>query len=307
MLRLATRGSPLALHQTTEVAEELHRIHGRLTLETVVVTTRGDRMAKEPLDRIGGQGVFVKEIQQAVLEGRADGAVHSAKDLPPVTPEGLVLACVPRRSDPRDVLVGRGLDDLSVGAIVATGSARRRAQLANLRPELSFVEIRGNVGTRLQRASEGEVDAVVTAVAALERLGLVDRAAEILSPLVMLPQVGQGALAVECREDDMATRQTLQQLEDPASRRCLLAERALLGALGASCAAPVAALARVTSDGGLTLEAMLASGDGRIAVRARAKGMDPDEIGKRLAEDLFVAHGAAVIEGVVMPIPPAPR
>lgn len=304
VLRLATRGSPLALRQAEQVAEGLRAKNEGLEVEPVVVTTRGDRMAEVSLQRIGGQGAFVKEIQLAVLEGRADAAVHSAKDLPGERPAGLMVACVPQRADPRDVLVGRALSDLSPGSVVATGSVRRRAQLANLRPELSFVELRGNVGRRLGRVEEGEVDAVVTALAALDRLGQRHRAAEVLHPSVLLPQVGQGALAVECREDDAVVAATLQTLDDPQAHRCLRAERAVLTTLGASCAAPFGALARPAPLGEVAIEAMLASGDGRVVVRARRSGPDPEAVGREAARALFGEHGASSIEGVVPPVAP---
>jgi hydroxymethylbilane synthase len=298
VLRLATRGSPLALRQTALVAEQLQARLGPIEIEPMVVTTRGDRQRDLPLDRIGGQGAFVKEVQLAVLEGRADAAVHSAKDLPSDTSAALRLACVPPREDPRDVLVGSTLDELGPGAVVATGSARRRAQLANLRPDLTFVELRGNIGTRLERARDGTVHAVVTAMAALRRLGLEEQAAQVLSPLQMLPQVGQGALALECREDDASTAEVLSSLDDPESRRRLLAERSVLATLGASCAAPVGAFAETAPDGALELEAVLASADGRILVRARRRGSDPVATGQGLARALVVEHGASAIEGV---------
>ncbi len=298
MLRLATRGSPLALRQTALVAEQLRARRGPIEIEPLVVTTRGDRHRELPLDRIGGQGAFVKEVQLAVLEGRADAAVHSAKDLPSDSSAGLRLACVPPREDPRDVLVGSTLDELGPGGVVATGSVRRRAQLANLRPDLTFVELRGNIGTRLERARDGTVDAVVTAMAALRRLGLEDRAAQVLSPLQMLPQAGQGALAIECRDDDAATAELLGSLDDPESRRHLLAERSVLATLGASCAAPVGAFAETARDGTLELEALLASGDGRILVRAHRRGNDPVATGQELARALVAEHGASAIEGV---------
>ena len=187
-LRAATRGSPLALWQ----------------VEPVVVETSGDIVLDRPIWEIGGKGVFVKEVQAAVLDGRADFAVHSAKDLPSVEVPGLVLACVPERGEPRDALVGSTLADLPTGALVATGSVRRRSQLAWLRPDLTFTGLRGNIATRLAKAPD--FGAIVMAAAALERLGLADRAAEVLEPDVMLPQVGQGALAIECRANDAAMR-----------------------------------------------------------------------------------------------------
>lgn len=264
-------------------------------VETVVVRTTGDRLASESLDRLGGQGVFAREVQAAVLEGRADAAVHSAKDLPPLTPEGLVLAAVPVRADPRDVLVGATLDGLPAGAVVATGSARRRAQLAHVRPDLTFAELRGNIATRLAKVSDGPVNAVVTSMAALGRLDLEERATEILATAVMLPQVGQGALAVEHRADDPRAAGMLADIDDPVAHRCLSAERAVLLGLGSGCAAPCGALATVGEEPGaeLFLTALVASGDGRVVVRAKARGADPEAVGRRAVRSLLDERGAA--------------
>jgi hydroxymethylbilane synthase len=302
-LRLATRGSPLALLQAERVAEVLRAVAPDRLFEPVVVRTTGDRLATAPLAEIGGQGVFVKEVQSAVLDGQADLAVHSAKDLPPLTPSGLVLAAVPERHDPRDALVGCRLAALEAGATVATGSARRRAQLANVRPDLTFVDLRGNMDRRLARAGDGTVASVVVARAALVRLGLDDRVAEVLDPVVMLPQVGQGALAVECRADDSELAALLAAVDDPAAHRAVRAERALLAGLGAGCSVPVGGYATVTG-GLLHLRGLVATGDGRSVVRAEADGEDPEELGLRLARALLDEHGARAIleaEGVVAP------
>ncbi len=194
-LRLATRGSPLALRQTELVTELLRRAHPGLDVEPVVVRTQGDRDAATPLDQIGGQGVFVTEVEAAVAEGRADAAVHSAKDMPSVMPAQFVLGAVPQRADPRDGLVGATLAGLPAGALVATGSARRRAQLAALRPDLVFTDLRGNMARRVAMADGGAVSAVVVAVAAMERLGWMHKVRDVLDPVDVLPQAGQGAIA----------------------------------------------------------------------------------------------------------------
>jgi hydroxymethylbilane synthase len=263
--------------------------------EPVVVHTTGDDRHDVPVSALGGQGAFVKEVQVAVIEGRADVAVHSAKDLPSDTPAGLVLACVPERADPRDVLVGAALADLPAGAVVATGSVRRRAQLAWLRPDLTFCDLRGNMATRLERAER--VGAGVLALAALERLGLAARVAEVLDPGVMLPQVGQGALAAECRRDDTATRQLLEAIDDAAAHQAVRAERAFLAALGGGCSLPVGALAVL--DGGqpgMVLHGMLASRDGRVLLRRQLPGDDPGELGRRLAEELVDEAGGRALD-----------
>src|SRR3954470_15995221 len=200
--RAATRSSALARWQAEFVVAALAAVRPDLTVELELVDTAGDRRQDVAIHQMGGQGVFVKEVQAAVLDGRADLAVHSAKDLPSVTTPGLVIAAVPPRADPRDALIGGSLEGLAPGARVATGSVRRRAQLAWLRPDLTFVGLRGNIGTRVERAGTAGIDAVVVAYAALVRLGWAERATDVLSPSALLPQVGQGALAVECRLDD---------------------------------------------------------------------------------------------------------
>lgn len=297
VLRIATRGSQLARWQAQFVAERLGRIGAGLAIELVVVETSGDRRLDVAVWEMGGQGVFVKEVQAAVLDGRADLAVHSAKDLPSRSAPGLVLACVPARGDPRDALVGRTLAQLPAGAQVATGSVRRRAQLAWLRPDLTFVGLRGNIATRIAQA--GPEQTVVVAAAALQRLGLADQAAEVLDPAILLPQVGQGALGVECRADDVGTIAMLSAIEDPVARRAVDAERGFLARLGGGCDLPAGAYATVADDGTLTIEGMLASGDGRIMLRARKTGaiagVDPAVLGAALADYLLHDAGGATL------------
>jgi hydroxymethylbilane synthase len=239
-LRLATRGSALARWQAEHVAALLRASDPDVVVELVAIETTGDRRTDVPLHEIGGQGVFVKEVQLAVLDGRADAAVHSAKDLPSgPPPAGLVLAAVPPRGDARDALVGSALRDLPAGAPVATGSVRRQAQLAELRPDLVFESIRGNVDTRLGKVPAG--GALVVAVAALERLGRADRIAEALPVEVMVPQVGQGALAVEARAGDERILKRLASIESSIDRSFVDAERAFLAELGGGCELPVGA------------------------------------------------------------------
>nr|MBA2280069.1 hydroxymethylbilane synthase [Acidimicrobiia bacterium] len=230
-LRIATRASALARWQAEHVAALLGG-----GCELVLVDTVADRRLDVPIWEMGGKGVFVKEVQAAVLDGRADVAVHSGKDLPAGTLPGLVLAAVPERGDARDALVGTCLDDLPPGGTVATGSVRRRAQLAHLRPDLTFAGLRGNMQTRLAKAVG--FDAIVVAAVALERLGLADRLAEVLDPTVVLPQVAQGALAGEGRADDAATRAALAAIEHGPSRRAVDAERGFLLELGGDCDLP---------------------------------------------------------------------
>jgi hydroxymethylbilane synthase len=296
-LRIATRGSALARWQAEEVARLLRAAAPECEAHLVAVDTTGDRRTDIPVWEMGGQGVFVKEVQAALFDGRADVAVHSAKDLPSSTAPGLVLAAVPVRADPRDALVGRSLATLVPGALVATGSVRRRAQLAWLRPDLTFTGLRGNVPTRLERVPPG--GAVVVAAAALARLGLSDRATELLDIELMLPQVGQGAIAVECRAGDNATWSLLAAIDRPGLRAAVTAERAYLARLGGGCDLPVGALARPRPDTGgeLIVDGMMASLDGRLVLRASITGPEdaPDRLGRMLADELLTSGGSDLL------------
>jgi hydroxymethylbilane synthase len=301
-LCLATRGSPLALLQTELVAAALRTAHEDLTVEVLVVRTRGDDDASARLDQIGGQGVFVTEVEAAVADGRADAAVHSAKDMTSVMAPALVLTAVLPRADPRDGLVGTALADLPAGALIATGSARRRAQLASLRPDLVFTEVRGNMARRVAVAESGEVSAVVVAVAAMERLGWTDRLADVLHPVDVLPQAGQGAIAVQCRADDTEARRLVAVIDHDPSHRALRAERAVLATLGGSCTVPVGAFAEVVArdapaDGAeprLCVHGLLASADGHTVIRQAREGHDPEGVGAAVAHALLDGGGRAV-------------
>jgi hydroxymethylbilane synthase len=292
VLRIATRGSALARWQAERVGALLEQ-----PVDYVVVTTTGDRDQHSDLHAIGGQGVFTKEVQQAVLEGQADLAVHSAKDLPAVTVDGLALAAIPERADPRDALVGSTLAALPTGAHVGTGSVRRRAQLAALRPDLTFGPLRGNIETRLRKREEQGYAAVVVAYAALERLALSDGADDVLDIADMVPQVGQGALAVECRADDAAAHAALAQIDDAAVHRCVASERAFLAQLGGGCDLPCGAFARIDT-GEIVLDALLASLDGHVVLRTRVAGDEPNDVGETAARDLVDGKGGrALLEG----------
>lgn len=295
-LRLATRSSELALWQARRVADIVRLADPSCEVELVTVTTSGDRRTDVPVWEMGGRGVFVAEVQVAVLDGRADAAVHSAKDLQPVTSPGLVLAAVPERADRRDVLVGSRLSDLRPGAIVATGSQRRRAQLAALRPDLQFQSLRGNIATRLGRAPAG--GAIVVAMAALQRLGLHPEPAEVLAEDVMLPQVAQGAIAVECREDDETVVALLGSLDDPAARTTVTAERSFLATIGGACDLPVAGAATATAGGVLTMTGLLASPDGTSVVRRSASGAAgaPADLGREVALAVLESGGRQMLD-----------
>jgi hydroxymethylbilane synthase len=306
VLRLGTRRSALATAQSQRVADAITAASGR-PVELVEITTYGDT-SREALARIGGTGVFVSALRDALLEGRVDLAVHSLKDLPTAAPGGLALAAVPAREDPRDVLVARDrltLGELPAGARVGTGSPRRTALLRALGFDLDVVPVRGNVDTRLRMVTDGELDAVVLARAGLARLGRDGVVTEVIDPIQMLPAPGQGALAVECRDDDAATRDLLGELDDPVTRAAVTAERTLLAALEAGCSAPVGALAEVgDGDQGpeLYLRGVVAAVDGSANVRLSATGPldDAARIGRSLAADLF-AEGAADLMGERVP------
>jgi hydroxymethylbilane synthase len=291
-LRAATRGSPLALWQTEHVAARLRAVEPDLAIEVVVVDTHGDRRLDVPIWELGGKGVFAKEVQAAVLDGRADLAVHSAKDLPSVAVPGLVLAAVPERGDPRDALVGSTLADLPEGAEVATGSLRRQVELRRHRPDLRFASLRGNMQTRLGQAADH--DAIVVAATALDRLGLAEHIAERLDVATMLPQVAQAALAVECREDDGELRALLARIEHEAARRCVDAERAFLAELGGDCSLPAGAHA-VLEGGAVRLQAFIASPDGRVSQRETRVGAD-HAVGTALARHLLDNGGADLLD-----------
>ena len=321
-LRLGTRRSRLATAQSQMVADALTAATGR-AVELVEVTTLGDTSTR-PLSQIGGTGVFVSALRDALLDGRVDLAVHSLKDLPTTPEPGLTLAALPLREDPRDVLVARDgltLAELPSGARVGTGSPRRAAQLRALGLGLEVVDVRGNVDTRLRMVTEGKLDAVLLARAGLRRLGRDDAVTEVLSPLQMLPAPGQGALAVECREDDDETLALCRRLDDADTRACIGAERVLLAALEAGCTAPLGALAVVAEgDDGpeLYLRAVVASSDGAAELRRSTTGpLDRAlDLGRELAA-LLLADGAADLiaperrppqtDTVSTPSHPAPR
>jgi hydroxymethylbilane synthase len=299
-VRIGTRGSQLALRQAEEIAAGLRRAWPRIQVELVPIRTSGDRLATAHLAEVGGKGLFVQEIDEALREGRVDLAVHSLKDLPGERPRDLVLAAFPRREDPRDVLVGAApttMDALPTGARVGTSSLRRSVQLLARRPDVAAMPIRGNVDTRLRKLRQGEYDALVLAAAGLRRLGLLDATATLLEPDEMLPAVGQGTLGVETRADDGEILALAEPLTDGETRTATLAERAFLEAVGGTCTTPLAAYARRAGNR-LKLDAFVATPDGARVMRDGEVGDPeaPEALGRRLAARLLAAGAEAIIQ-----------
>ena len=321
---VGTRGSPLAMAQARHVRALLAAAHPALAeegaLERRVIVTSGDRLAHARLADFGGKGLFTKEIEEALLDGRIDLAVHSMKDLPTRLPDGLAIAAIPERADPRDVLVApqargtdglpprargtaglpprtRGIAALPAGARVGTSSLRRQAQLLARRPDLVVVPLRGNVGTRLRKVADGAVDAALLALAGLRRLGADTQAMAVLAPEEMLPAVGQGALGIECRADDSRMTRLLAPLAHRPSADAVRCERALLETLDGSCRTPIAGLAVADGAGGLRLDALVASPDGRVCHRVARAGAAADAaaLGRDAGEALKAAGGARLL------------
>ncbi len=304
-IRIATRRSQLALWQANYTADRLRELTDVTEVELVPIITEGDQNQQDALRQFGGTGVFTREVQRAVLDGRADLAVHSLKDLPTVIAEGLVLACVPERADRCDCLIlpadtepPLSLQDLGAAAVVGTGSPRRQAQLLHHRPDLSVREIRGNVDTRLKKLDNGEYDAILLAEAGLRRLGLESRISLVLRPPLLFPAVGQGALGIECRDDDDFTRHCLSQLACAVTTAEVLAERSLLRTLRAGCHAPLGCWCEISADE-LTLTGVLLATDGTTRLQQSASGScdQAEQIGKQVAELLFAAGAEELLHG----------
>ncbi|HTW65899.1 MAG TPA: hydroxymethylbilane synthase [Bryobacteraceae bacterium] len=297
MLTIGSRGSQLALWQAHWVQGRLEALGEECRIE--IIRTTGDKITDVALSQVGSKGLFTKEIEEALLSGAIDLAVHSLKDMPTDLPPGLVLAAIPEREDPRDALVGRGLDKLGAGAHIGTGSLRRAAQLRALRPDLQVEDIRGNVDTRLRKLDEGKYDAIVLASAGLRRLGWEYRITELFEPDAMCPAVGQGALAVETRGDNGPGFQAAARLEHAATRAAVTAERAVLASLGGGCQAPMGAHAAVT-DGSIGLQALLVSPDGSQVIRRQLAGPMENAValGHELGEQLLAAGGKQILDAV---------
>jgi hydroxymethylbilane synthase len=310
-LRIATRKSQLALWQAEHVSALLRAAHPGLEVELVPLLTQGDRIQDRTLAAIGGKGLFIKELEVALEELRADIAVHSMKDVPADLPRGLIIGAVLKRADPRDALVSTSgiarLEELPRGALVGTSSLRRQAQIRALRPDLSIESLRGNVDTRLRKLDAGtasatptsgrRMDAIVLACAGLIRLGLESRITARLDPNVCLPAVTQGVIGIECRQSDSATVQFLRELEDPETRKVMDAERAFAARLGGSCQSPIAAYAQLDSDR-ITLRGLVAEPDGSRLLKSALSGSaeNPAALGRQLAEDILAAGAGPLLQ-----------
>ncbi|WP_373231398.1 hydroxymethylbilane synthase [Cohnella sp.] len=294
---VGSRQSTLALTQTNQTIQLLQELCAgagfSCTFEVKPIITRGDRILDVTLSKVGGKGLFVKEIEQALMDQEIDLAIHSMKDMPFELPEGLMIGAVPKREDPRDCLISKdnlSLDDLPKGAKVGTSSLRRGAQLQAYRPDLRIESIRGNIDTRLRKLKEEGFDAILLAAAGLHRMGWKDRITAYLPPEICLPAVGQGALAIECRKDDEGVLELLSLLNDPVTERTVAAERRLLGLLNGGCQVPIGAYAQVQSDAAdalIMMTGMVASPDGERMLKETVTGSDPREVGLEAAQALL--------------------
>ena len=297
MLTIGSRGSQLALWQARWIQARLEALGHECRIE--IIHTTGDKITDVALSKVGTKGLFTKEIEEALLEGTIDVAVHSLKDMPTELPAGLTLAAIPEREDPRDALVGRTLFELPQRAHIGTSSLRRAAQLRALRPDLEVENIRGNLDTRLRKLDEGKYHAIVLASAGLRRLGWENRIAELLDPEVMCPAVGQGALAVETRDDNGSALNITKTLDHRDSRIAVTAERAVLASLGGGCQVPIGAHATVDREN-VYLQAIIVSPDGTEIVRKKSSGAraDAETVGRRLGEQLLAEGGKQILEAV---------
>ncbi|WP_089604126.1 hydroxymethylbilane synthase [Acinetobacter piscicola] len=290
-LKIATRQSPLALWQAEHIRDRLEQLHPQLQVELVTFVTQGDKILDTPLAKIGGKGLFVKELEAALMDGRADLAVHSMKDVPMHLPEGLELAVICEREDPFDAFVSNyyeKFEDLPQGAKLGTSSLRRKSQILKQRPDLDVIDLRGNVGTRLSKLDAGQYDAIILASAGLKRLGLFERIRHTLIPEISLPAVGQGALGLECRSNDQEVLDLIMPLMHAETNVCVRAERAFNAYLEGGCQVPIAGFATLENQT-LSLEGRVGSADGQTLLRSNVQGApeDAEQLGVQLAQDLL--------------------
>lgn len=299
---VGSRRSKLALTQTNWVINQLKKIDPSYEFEVKEIVTKGDRILDVTLSKVGGKGLFVKEIEQAMLDKEIDMAIHSMKDMPAVLPQGLVIGCIPPREDHRDVIISKGhvpLNELKQGAIIGTSSLRRSSQMLAARPDLEIKWIRGNIDTRLEKLETEEYDAIMLAAAGLSRLGWTkDVVTEFLEPEICLPAVGQGALSIECREDDKELLALLQKFTCEQTDRAVRAERVFLDKMEGGCQVPIAGFAQIDENNEIVLEALVASPDGLTIYKETVRGMDPFEVGEKAANKLIEKGAKALIEQV---------
>lgn len=295
-IRVGSRRSKLALTQTGSIIERLKAVDPTVTFTLKEIVTKGDRIQDVSLSKVGGKGLFVKEIEEALLTGEIHFAVHSMKDVPALLPESLAIVSIPKRVDPHDVLIsrdGKGLDQLPRGAKVGTGSLRRQAQLLHYRPDLEIVPLRGNIDTRLRKLKEEGLDAIVLAYAGLLRMGWSGEVTQVLPQEILLPAVGQGTLGLEAKMEEAEVIRLLQAIHDPDTALVTAAERTFLGRLEGGCQVPIAAYGEVVGDE-VHLQGLIASPDGKTLLRSEKRGEDPERVGRELAEELL-AKGAREI------------
>ncbi|MBR9985210.1 MAG: hydroxymethylbilane synthase [Desulfosarcina sp.] len=299
-ITIGTRGSQLALWQANWVKEAVNRNHPDLTIELVIIKTKGDKILDVPLAKVGGKGLFVKEIEEALLDGRIDLAVHSMKDMPADIPVGLCIGAIPEREEPRDVLITRSrlpLERLNKGARIGTSSLRRSAQLLRVRPDIRIVPLRGNLDTRLKKLESEALDAIVLAAAGVRRLGLADRITQILDESILLPAVGQGALCIEIRENDSRIAAVVADLDDLPTRQVVMGERMFLNRLEGGCQVPIAGHGHI-DENGYTLTGLVCDVDGSHQVKQSQTGPEAqsEQIGRQLAETLLAMGAGEILE-----------
>lgn len=299
---VGSRKSNLALTQTHLVIEALQTLRKPYDFDLKEISTKGDRILDVTLSKIGGKGLFVKEIERAMFEGEIDLAVHSMKDMPSEIPQGLMIACMPQRAAHRDVLISSGhvpFQQLPEGAVIGTSSLRRSAQLLAKRPDLDIQPLRGNIETRLRKLQDENFDAIILAAAGLERMGWSqDMVTESLDETLCLPAVGQGTLAIECRSDDHELRNLLENINDEKTFRTVSAERAFLYQVEGSCSTPIAAYARLENDETITLSGLVARPDGRVVLKETKSGTDPQQLGAELAAQLLDQGAKEILDDV---------
>lgn len=299
---IGSRRSKLALTQTNWVIEQLKKLSDQFEYEIKEIITKGDKILDVTLSKVGGKGLFVKEIEQAMINREIDMAVHSMKDMPAILPKGFVIGSIPKRVDPRDVLIStsnKGLMELPCGAVVGTSSLRRSAQILAKRPDVTIKWIRGNIDSRIQKLNNGEYDAIILAAAGLKRMGWEEEiVTEYLSTVDCLPAVGQGALGIECREDDEQLLQLLSQLTDEQTKQCVTAERAFLHKIEGGCQVPIGGYAKLNSNGEIMLTGLVGSPEGKRIIHEQLTGYDPTELGRELGRRLLAKGAKEILDHV---------